>query len=701
VRSKFGLFISEVIEALDYLRRNGMGDCLNLLHFHLGSQINNIRNIKHAIIELVRVYVEMQRLGAGLKFIDVGGGLGVDYDGSQTNFASSMNYTTQEYANDIVFSLQEICDAAQVPHPTIVSESGRAIVAHHSMLVIDILGVGEFDVGKAPEQVPATASRTVQNLFETHRDISRKNVLEAYHDALEYKDQALQLFNLGNLSLSERVVAEDIFWAICQKIRKIVRELRDVPEDLEGLERALSDTYFCNFSMFQSLPDIWAIDQLFPIMPIHRLGEEPTRRAVLADITCDSDGKIDHFIDRRDVKQVLELHPVNGQDYFLGVFLIGAYQEILGDLHNLFGNTNTVHVSLANGGGTFNQNAVVDNGFLQLVDLGILPANDPRVANTIAVTANPNANESAGSLAELLPNGLDFFRYNHDGYGEPASGGNWTGAGVGRLWPILDGEYGQYQYLLGRKVAPYVADLQHYTSPAGLLSEQVWDNAPPAGNTPGTATLSMDALNWSLSMYIQLIAASFNQQHNIAGLPGMATAVFNHYAGAAKPAVTTSVSPPVTRQPVTVRYAGSLAASATAITLHWGHDGWQNVTDTPLTKQADGSWTAGITVPAGTGLNTAFVNQAERGAYIARPRALPQLNAQRTARIPVHAIRRKCIADRVRHIRVVHAQITTVGQGFNNRVLNEHAFDPDRIQKGYAPPGSADCRCGRGCIKKT
>jgi arginine decarboxylase len=350
-RSKFGLSTREVVEAINFLRQNDLLSCFELMHFHLGSQISAIRAVKNALSEAGRFYVEVVKLGAPLKYFDAGGGLGVDYDGSQTNFASSMNYTMQEYANDIVFSLQEVCDAAQVPHPTIVSESGRAVVAHHSMLVMDILGVGEFDVGKAPEQVPETASRMVHNLFETHRDISRKNVLEAYHDALEYKEQALALFNLGNLSLSERVVAEDIFWAICQKIRKIVRELREIPEELEGLERALSDTYFCNFSMFQSLPDIWAIDQLFPIMPIHRLGEEPTRRAVLADITCDSDGKIDHFIDRRDVKQVLELHPVGGQDYFLGVFLIGAYQEILGDLHNLFGNTNTVHVSLAAGGG--------------------------------------------------------------------------------------------------------------------------------------------------------------------------------------------------------------------------------------------------------------------------------------------------------------------------------------------------------------
>ncbi|MES1164553.1 MAG: biosynthetic arginine decarboxylase [Verrucomicrobiota bacterium] len=350
-RSKFGLSTREVVEAINFLRANDLLSCFELLHFHLGSQISAIRAVKNALREAGRFYVEVFNMGAPLKYFDAGGGLGVDYDGSQTNFASSMNYTTQEYANDIVFSLQEICDAASVPHPTIVTESGRAVVAHHSMLVVDVLGVGEFDVGKAPDKVAKDASRVVKNLFETFREVSRKNVLEAYHDALEYKEEALQLFNLGNLSLTERMVAEDIFWAVCQKILKIVRDLREVPEELEGLERALSDTYFCNFSMFQSLPDIWAIDQLFPIMPIHRLGEEPTRRAVLADITCDSDGKIDHFIDRRDVKSVLELHPVNGHDYYLGIFLIGAYQEILGDLHNLFGNTNTVHVSLAAGGG--------------------------------------------------------------------------------------------------------------------------------------------------------------------------------------------------------------------------------------------------------------------------------------------------------------------------------------------------------------
>ncbi|HVR00799.1 MAG TPA: biosynthetic arginine decarboxylase, partial [Polyangia bacterium] len=260
-RSKFGLSTREVVEAINFMRANDLLNCFELLHFHLGSQISAIRAVKNALREAGRFYVEVAKLGAPLKYFDAGGGLGVDYDGSQTNFASSMNYTTQEYANDIVFSLQEICDAAGVAQPTIVTESGRAIVAHHSMLVMDILGVGEFDVGKAPDKLAPDANRVLRNLFETHKDISRKNLLETYHDSLEYKEEALQLFNLGNLSLPERVVAEDIFWAVCQRILKTLRELREIPEELDGLERALSDTYFCNFSMFQSLPDIWAIDQ--------------------------------------------------------------------------------------------------------------------------------------------------------------------------------------------------------------------------------------------------------------------------------------------------------------------------------------------------------------------------------------------------------------------------------------------------------
>jgi arginine decarboxylase len=414
-RSKFGLSTREVVEAINFLRGNDLLNCFELLHFHLGSQISAIRAVKNALREAGRFYVEVCKLGAPLKYFDAGGGLGVDYDGSQTNFASSMNYTTQEYANDIVFSLQEICDAANVPHPTIVTESGRAVVAHHSMLVVDILGVGEFDVGKAPDKIPRDANRTVKNLFETYKEVSRKNVLESYHDALEYKEEALQLFNLGNLSLSERVVAEDVFWAICQKLLKIVRDMREVPEELEGLERALSDTYFCNFSMFQSLPDIWAIDQLFPIMPIHRLGEEPTRRAVLADITCDSDGKIDHFIDRRDVKSVLELHPVNGHDYYLGIFLIGAYQEILGDLHNLFGNTNTVHVSLAQGGGYQIEHVVTGDTVTDVLKY-VSYSREELVARVrrfaeLAVRANRMSLEETRSMLRMYEEGLAGYTY--------------------------------------------------------------------------------------------------------------------------------------------------------------------------------------------------------------------------------------------------------------------------------------------------
>jgi arginine decarboxylase len=414
-RSKFGLSTREVLEALRFLGENELLGCFELLHFHLGSQISAIRAVKNALREAGRFYVEVVKLGAPLKYFDAGGGLGVDYDGSQTNFASSMNYTMQEYANDIVYALQEACDAAGVDHPVIVTESGRAIVAHHSMLVVDILGVGEFDVGKAPEKAADNAHRVVKNLCDTFRDVSRKNVLEAYHDALEYKEEALQLFNLGNLSLSERVVAEDVFWAICQKLLKLTRELREVPEELEGLERALSDTYFCNFSMFQSLPDIWAIDQLFPIMPIHRLGEEPTRRAVLADITCDSDGKIDHFIDRRDVKPVLELHALNGKEYYIGVFLIGAYQEILGDLHNLFGNTNTVHVSLAAGGGYQIEHVVIGDTVTDVLKY-VSYAREDLVARVrrfaeLAVRSGRMSLEETRSMLRLYEEGLAGYTY--------------------------------------------------------------------------------------------------------------------------------------------------------------------------------------------------------------------------------------------------------------------------------------------------
>jgi arginine decarboxylase len=350
-RSKFGLSSNELVEAITFCREAGLLDCFELLHFHLGSQISNIRNVKNALREVGRFFVEVCRTGAPLKYLDVGGGLGVDYDGSQTNFASSMNYSTEEYANDVVFAIMEACDGAQVPHPTLVSESGRAVVAHHAMLVTEVLGNSDFDTPPLPERLPDNSPQVVKNLYAAWRDLTNKNLLETFHDASSYKDETLTLFSLGHLSLQERVMAENLFWAICHKVLKLGRELKELPEELGLLEHQLSDTYFCNFSVFQSLPDSWAIDQLFPVMPIHRLAERPTRRAVLADITCDSDGKIEKFIDRREVKDDLELHALTDDEYYLGIFLVGAYQEILGDLHNLFGDTHTVQVSLAPGGG--------------------------------------------------------------------------------------------------------------------------------------------------------------------------------------------------------------------------------------------------------------------------------------------------------------------------------------------------------------
>ncbi len=350
VRSKFGLFISEVVEALEFLRANDMGDCLNLLHFHLGSQINNIRNIKAAVIELVRVYVELQRMGAGLEYIDVGGGLGVDYDGSKTNFESSINYTLQEYANDIIFHIKDVCDQSQVEHPTVITECGRTMVAYHSVLVFNVLGWTGFDGFAVPpsltEDQRKQTPRPVVTLFDAYHDVNHKNFNEYYHDAQLALEETLNLFSLGYCGLEHRSLAERLFFGLCSKALEIVRKMDYVPEEFEGLETMLSSTYFCNYSIFQSMPDSWAIDQLFPIMPIHRLNEEPTCRGILADITCDSDGTIDRFIDRKDVKPVLELHPYTGSDYYLAAFLVGAYQEILGDMHNLLGDTNAVHVSL-------------------------------------------------------------------------------------------------------------------------------------------------------------------------------------------------------------------------------------------------------------------------------------------------------------------------------------------------------------------
>ncbi|MDJ0615477.1 MAG: biosynthetic arginine decarboxylase [Calothrix sp. MO_192.B10] len=345
-RAKFGLTIPEIIHALDRFRDANLLDSLQLLHFHIGSQISAINVIKDAIQEASRIYVELALLGANMKYLDVGGGLGVDYDGSQTNFYASKNYNMQNYANDIVAELKDTCEENNLTVPTLISESGRAIASHQSVLIFDVLSSSEVP-SILPEPPQSGESQVINYLWETYQSLNQDNYQEFYHDAAQFKEEAISRFNLGILSLRERAKAEQLYWACCQKVLDITRQQEYVPDELEDLQKIMASIYYINLSVFQSAPDCWAIDQLFPIMPIHRLDEEPTRRGILADLTCDSDGKIDRFIDLRDVKSVLELHPLkSGESYYLGMFLNGAYQEIMGNLHNLFGDTNAVHIQL-------------------------------------------------------------------------------------------------------------------------------------------------------------------------------------------------------------------------------------------------------------------------------------------------------------------------------------------------------------------
>jgi len=349
-RAKFGLTIPEIMRAVEELKAVEMLDSLQLLHFHIGSQISSISIIKEAIREASHIYVELAKLGANMKYLDVGGGLGVDYDGSKTNFHASKNYNMQNYANDVVAGVKDACDERKLPVPILISESGRAIASHQSVLIFDVLGTSDVPreiaepVGKDEHQIP-------RNLYEIYQSINEDNYQEVYHDAIQFKEEAISLFNLGYLGIAERAKTERLYWACCEKIQAIARQQDYVPDDLEDLEKIMASIYYINLSVFQSAPDSWAINQLFPIMPIHRLDEEPTQRGILADLTCDSDGKIDQFIDLRDVKSVLELHKVKpGEPYYLALFLGGAYQEIMGNLHNLFGDANAVHIQLTPSG---------------------------------------------------------------------------------------------------------------------------------------------------------------------------------------------------------------------------------------------------------------------------------------------------------------------------------------------------------------
>lgn len=349
-RAKFGLSAAEIVQVVDRLAARNMLDCLQLLHFHVGSQISSIIPIKNALREASHIYVELAKMGAAMGYLDCGGGLAVDYDGSKTDFHASMNYDEQEYAYDVVAAIQEACEKHEVPCPTLITESGRAVAAHQSVLVFEVVSKNEVSFGTPVDPGP-DAHRVLRELYETWSGIVPKNVQESYHDAQQGKEEAESLFKFGYLTLRQRAQAERLFWNCCEKIRGALGRLRRIPEELQDLEDVLAAIYYCNFSVFQSAPDVWAISQLFPIMPIHRLDEEPTVRATLADLTCDSDGKIDRFIDVEDIKTVLEVHRLKaGERYFLALFLNGAYQEILGDLHNLFGDTNAVHVRLGEDG---------------------------------------------------------------------------------------------------------------------------------------------------------------------------------------------------------------------------------------------------------------------------------------------------------------------------------------------------------------
>lgn len=346
--SKFGLTSSELLEALDYLEKNKMQDSLRLVHFHIGSQVNKIRRIKIALREAAQFYVQIRKMGFNIDFVDVGGGLGVDYDGTRSsNSGSSVNYSIQEYVNDATFAMVDASDKNDIPHPNIITESGRSLTAHHSVLIFEVLESATLPVWENDEEVQPNDHEFLHELYNAWESLNQTTMLETWHDAQQIREEALDMFSLGMLDLTTRARIERLFWSVAKEIHYMATEMKRPPEELLNLPKLLSDKYFCNFSLFQSLPDSWAIDQIFPIIPIHRLDEKPDRNVTLQDITCDSDGKIDNFISTRNFSHHLPVHSVKAREsYYIGAFLVGAYQEILGDLHNLFGDTNAVHVSV-------------------------------------------------------------------------------------------------------------------------------------------------------------------------------------------------------------------------------------------------------------------------------------------------------------------------------------------------------------------
>ena len=358
--SKFGLTSSELLEALDFMESKGLKDCLKLIHFHIGSQVTKIRRIKTALREASQFYVQLHSMGFNVEFVDIGGGLGVDYDGTRSsNSEGSVNYSIQEYVNDSISTLVDVSDKNGIPHPNIITESGRALTAHHSVLIFEVLETATLPEWDDEEEIAPDAHELVQELYSIWDSLNQNKMLEAWHDAQQIREEALDLFSHGIVDLKTRAQIERLYWSITREINQIAGGLKHAPDEFRGLSKLLADKYFCNFSLFQSLPDSWAIDQIFPIMPIQRLDEKPERSATLQDITCDSDGKIANFISTRNVAHYLPVHSLKKTEpYYLAVFLVGAYQEILGDMHNLFGDTNAVHVSVNEKG--YNIEQIID-----------------------------------------------------------------------------------------------------------------------------------------------------------------------------------------------------------------------------------------------------------------------------------------------------------------------------------------------------
>ena len=346
--SKFGLTSSELLEALDILEEKGMKDCLRLIHFHIGSQITKIRRIQTALREASQFYIQLHKMGYNVDFVDCGGGLGVDYDGTRSpSSESSVNYSIQEYVNDCIYTFVDAADHNNIPHPNIITESGRSLTDHHSVLIIDVLetaSLPEMDEQYEPDE---NSHQLVKDIYEIWDNLNTRSMMEDFHDAEQIREEALDLFSHGIVDLKTRAEIEKMYWSVFREINALAKSMKHTPEELKNMDKLLADKYFCNFSLFQSLPDSWAIDQLFPIMPIQRLDERPVRSATLQDITCDSDGKITNFVTNRNVSHILPVHSLRkNEPYYLGVFLVGAYQEILGDMHNLFGDTTAVHISV-------------------------------------------------------------------------------------------------------------------------------------------------------------------------------------------------------------------------------------------------------------------------------------------------------------------------------------------------------------------